>query len=548
MIFNYKSVFLVISSYLTALPRIRERSKMRKMLRGYRYLKSTNRLHIIEDAVQHLREYELDIPTSKFSKLLWGAGLCSAELITRQRLSSRYIGLNRALLIAVSSPSGFVSIAIPRIWRVQLEHIGFSIDHTKCSIYWALALAKKFMFGLAKALLLLGEAICNWSPTHDFGNQYIYFCDLVRNNLPADDQDFQSYCLINWYSQWNGRDHLISHLRHGVTMANLNYKGIYNITFQKNPVPPLFDIRQKLAYVSWLVKAFYSCVVSLFSGAWWNLLILPEAVTAISVRLQSPSLFAKEYWFHNSLCYPPLWTYELPAKHSKAIYYFYSINCEPLSRSDGSKPFVTPYSLMNWPHYLIWDKPLSAFIRNTQSINASMLVSGPVWFSDCTNNHKALKPLSIALFNVTPHRSLAYSRLGIATEYYVPEITNAFLDQVIQCAVELGIIIAFKEKRVIKRTAHPLHRAYMNSIKCNPNVDILNPSVSAIQIIKQSIGCISFPFTSTAFIARSEGISSVYFDPTASLCVDDTDTRGIAILKNKRSLNEWMKALLVSRT
>ena len=33
------------------------------MLRGYRYLKSTNRLHIIENEVQHLREFELNIPS-----------------------------------------------------------------------------------------------------------------------------------------------------------------------------------------------------------------------------------------------------------------------------------------------------------------------------------------------------------------------------------------------------------------------------------------------------------------------------------------------------
>ena len=75
-----------------------------------------------------------------------------------------------------------------------------------------------------------------------------------------------------------------------------------------------------------------------------------------------------------------------------------------------------------------------------------MFVSGPVWFSDCTSNHKVLEPLTIALFNVAPHRSLSYSRLCIATEYYVPEITNVFLDTVIQCAVELGIVIALKEK------------------------------------------------------------------------------------------------------
>jgi polysaccharide biosynthesis PFTS motif protein len=548
MIFNYKSIFLALSRSLTALPRRRERSMLRKMLRGYRFLKSSNCLNTLEDAVQNLREYELIIPTYKFSKVLWGAGFDSAELITRQKLSIKYPDLNRALLIAASSPNGLVSAAIPKAWRVKLEQLGYSVDNTKCSIYWALELAKYCIHGVLKAFFLFGETVYIQHPTCKCGDEYIYFCDLRRNNLPANNQDNKSYCLINWYAQWNGRNHCIKNLRHGVPRTNLSSKDIFSITFQKNPIPPLLDFSQKVSYVYWLFKAFYACLVSVFVGSWWNLIILPEAVTAISVRLQFPSLLAKEYWFHNSRFYPPLWTYELAAKCSKSIYYFYSTNVEPFGRKDGSRPFVTPYSLMNWPHYLVWDKSFSSFIRKTQRSNSSMRVSGPLWFSDCASVYKCSKLPIISVFHVTPHRCSSYSRLGQATDYYVPETVIAFLHQILLCATQLGLMMVIKEKRNIGRTAHPFYQAYLNRIKDEPNVDIVDPDMSACKVIKKSQGCISLPFTSTAHIAHGEGVKSVYFDPTSSLLLNDAAARGLAIINDRDSLLEWMKTLILSRS
>ena len=94
----------VILPFLTSPFRRQERRRIRMMMRGYRYLKEEGRLHIIEDTVQHLRNYPLQIPSGSLPKLLWGHALRSSEIIVRQRLASRYLVLTRAILIASSRP------------------------------------------------------------------------------------------------------------------------------------------------------------------------------------------------------------------------------------------------------------------------------------------------------------------------------------------------------------------------------------------------------------------------------------------------------------
>ena len=164
-----------------------KRSQIRKMMRGHHILKKHDKLHIIEDAVQHLRECRLSIPAHSLPNALWGAGMPSAELIIRQQLSWNYLRLNRALLIASSTPKGKVIAALPKVWRVELQQLGFEIANWQCSLLWKLELFKYTCYGIAKALFVMSESFSCKNSNSIKQNSYIYFNDLVRNNLPSDD-------------------------------------------------------------------------------------------------------------------------------------------------------------------------------------------------------------------------------------------------------------------------------------------------------------------------------------------------------------------------
>ena len=76
----------------------------------------------------------------------------------------------------------------------------------------------------------------------------------------------------------------------------------------------------------------------------------------------------------------------------------------------------------------------------------------------------------------------------------------------------------------------------------------MDPDLSPIQVIENSIAVISMPFTSTALIARELGKPSVYYDPSGLLQKDDRAAHGIPILSGQKELKDWMSNLVNDKT
>jgi polysaccharide biosynthesis PFTS motif protein len=540
-----------VARLLSAPFRSLERNQIRMMMRGYRSLKQAGKLHIIEDSVQYLREYQLHIPSTTLPKSLWGQASNSAELIIRQLLSSRYLNLTRALLIGSSKPNAKIIAPFPKVWRVQLERLGFPIDHSRSAVAWNLYLIKNLCYGIAKAFVIIrGFFIATTSGLNKRGN-YIYFCDLDASNIPASQCNSSTRCIISWYIRWSGRRHDIDSLRHSVPDASPLFLGPYHVSHQSAPIPSLDSIGQQFAFVFWIFLSLAHQLLSCFKGYWWNVLIYQESVSSFLVRIQSTS-FAKEYWFHNSRLYPPLWVYELPLKGSRCVYYFYSTNTETfLFRKDGTRPFITPYSLMNWPEYLVWDIYQHSFVMQCCNTCSSIKIVGPIAFSE----YSSISPLgstcdslpSIAVFDVQPVRDSSYQGLGIASDFYIPDYCIAFLSDLIICAAQLNLNLLIKKKRDIGRTAHPKYRNFLASISAQDHITLVDPGVSPATLVQNAIASISMPFTSAAIISREAGLPSVYYLPAISCGVDYSLSHGISVIDNTANLRLWMQHVVLSR-
>jgi len=516
------------------------------MMRGYRNLKQEGKLHIIEDTVQHLREYQLQIPPNALPRLLWGESLQSAELIVRQRLSSHYLKLNRALLIASSTPDGYVVAPVPKVWRIELQRLGFRLDHLRSSAAWNLRLVKHFCYGVYKALLVLTDFVLDSPIVPSANKNYIYFCDLAPNNIPSVTTDNSSNCIVGWYSRWPGRRRDIQSLRHSVTNSRHQYVGSYDLCYQKSPIPTLTSRTQQIYFFLLFLATLFQNLVSFCKGHWWNIIIYYESITSLLVRLQEEAPLAREYWFHNSRLYPPLWIYELPSKGSKCIYYFYSTNCEPfLFRKDGTRPFVTPSSIMNWPEYIVWDNYQRELIKKCCGDRPNVTIAGPIFFSDSPISLSCRKARqAIAVFDVQPHRASLYQRLCFANDFYVPDQCITFLRDIVSCAKEFNATLLIKKKRDIASDAHPLYRRYTASLTSSENVIFVDPSVSAKAVVDCSIGSISMPYTSTAIISREAGVPSTYYVPSEALGVDPSLSHGVQVVCGINNLRSWVQSVM----
>ena len=539
----FQTTLLNVLLLLNAPIRMQKRSQTRRMMRGYRHLMKKGRLHHIEDSVQHLREFRLSIPPLSLPRSLWGAASPYAELIIRQRLSCNYLEINRALLIASSMPKGKVCAPLPKIWLNQLQKQGFTIDYSLSAVAWQLLLVRHCFHGFAIALLMVGKSILQ-SKSYDKNiENYAYFCELSQRNLPATNEDVSSYNIINWFCRWPGRNRSIQSLRHPVPNSSVTRAVDYKVKYQANPVPPLFSVGNKIIFYVWVLQSFVRIAVSAALGHWWNILIYPESVTSSSVRIQSSSRLAQEYWFNNSLFYPPLWTYELPAKGSQAVFYFYTTNCEPFPRQDGSCPFVTPYSIMNWPRYLVWDAQQDDFISRCAKHSYKTELTGPIWFEDSDNSiQEAYATPFIALFDVTPRRSSVYQSFCMPSDCYSAISAINFLKDVLSVATTFNIPVIYKQKRPIGRLAHPQYQRFLDE---NIEAKLLTEfpaSASAIRLISLASFVISVPRTSTALIAKDLGKPSIFYHPCHLPNSPADRLSGIEIISGSKNLHAWLKA------
>jgi len=521
----------------------RNKEKIRKAIRGHRVLAKADKLHEVEDAIQHLRDFKLPLESKSFSRIVWGSARSNAELIIRQTLSKNYIDLQEELLVAASSIKCFVEAPIPRIWCDQLNILGHPVNYSKCQLLWRLHLAKQILIGACFAssslLIVLVNLIFRTCPR----NPYVFFCDLAIANLPRPTLSDDSFCFVSWYVQKSGDFDSRYTLKHSVSgykkLEDLGYK----LEFQQHPIPNRLTPSRCAMYALCLFVQFVAIINSAIRGKWWNILLYREAVSSLRARLLDPDYLARQYWFHNSRLYPPLWTYELPAKGSRAVFYFYSANAWPLPRKDGSRPFVTPYSIMNWPEVCLWARSQHQFVQNTLSASSSFRYTSPIWFADTIDSGR-LPANYIALFDVQPYRMSKYVKFCLPREYYVPNICRLFAMDVIAAITHSDIFIVLKTKRNIGSLAHPAYRKFLQEISYHPKVFIVDPGVSASHLIKNSCAVVSMPFTSTASLAMAESKPSIYYDPIAVFSLGDEYAGGIPLLNSKSSLESWINSVL----
>lgn len=522
-----------------------QRSRLRQMMRGYRKLKAVGRIGAIAAVKQELTTHKLNLHERHFSSTVMGAGFSSGELIVRQYLLVRVggINLNQALLMSAGKPKAKVVYAMPSEWCGVVEKHGFQVDRLRCSVLWALYVCALFFYGVIKATKVANTFSIVKDANYKLAKPHAYFVDLILNNLPNSDDEEKWKNIISWYAQWEGKSSVITTIHHSVKESSVKLIGSLKLGYQAGPLPDFSNTTELSRYIYWVGIAFLRSAVDLLRGRWWHAFLLNQAVLAAQARIVSSELLAKEYLFHNSnWIYRPLWTYEVEKVGSNILFYYYSTNVQSFNGTDKCLP--PPYGLKasNWPCYLVWDEYQLKFIREATNNKYKILIVGEVWFSDVgTDKVEVRKKNTIAVFDVQPFRDAKYRTLGLDYEYYVPQVSIPFLEDIQAILDEFGFDMAFKRKRDVGKLVHPVYQSAVELIETNSNVINIPPSVSASRLIEKSLAVISMPYTSTALLGVNQGKPSVYYDPGDKVVRDDCAAHGIPVLIGKDELRSWLR-------
>lgn len=538
-----------ISFFATTIKRV-SRSRLRRIMRGYRLLKETGRHGLIATVKDELTNTRFDKIGLNVSKLFFGAGVEKAELIVRQYLLTRIgsLGLNKALLYSLGSKKSAVVYPMPKLWQNVLAKHGFRVAKIRCSLMWAGYVGLFWGYGVLSIVKYLCVSLYELiRPQSPVLGRYVYFTGLTAGNLPQPCRDGRSHDIVSWYAGLKGKADNIDTLVHGVAKAkSCNVNG-FKVMFSPQAVPPLHNISGLISFIGWALVTIFCSVLNLFRGRWWHALLLAESAIAARVRFQVPDKLARDYMFHNSgWIYRPLWTYEAEKKGSRILFYFYSTNCESFKRPNGYPAQENSWQVVNWPIYLVWDEYQADFVRRAVGAATNIKIVGPIWFQSSSIEMPVLPAGSVAVFDVQPHRSSRYQILGASEEYYVPQIVNQFLSDIHTAIRECKGVMVHKRKRNIGKRLHPKYAALVKNLTGAYDVFSIEPDISAIRVIEGCFAVISMPFTSTALLGRELGKPSIYYDPCGIVQKDDRAAHGIQVLSGKNELRNWLAGLLES--
>lgn len=515
-------------------------------MRAHIRLKRSGELDRIARVKEILTEHHLNLTGQEFSPSLMGSGVEHGELVVRQYLLVRCGGLklNQALLFALGEKGGRVVFYLPKEWRDILEQHGFKIAHVRSSILWQLYVGAFLFYGLLQIIReILFGLFFRMNAKLVQNKPHASFVDLGLGNLPSKIDGIESHDVISWYLKWSGRAAGIEAIRHTVHKAQVAHVDGVQVLPVWHVLPALHGMRTIVSYLFWGARASIIATVDYLRGRWWHALLLNQAALAAKVRLLPEDSLARHYLFHNSgWIYRPLWTYDAEHKKASILFYFYSSNCEGFKKTDGYPPIPYGWKAMSWSRYLVWDNYQADFVRRAVGNETNISVVGPIWFHASPIVMPKVSQSSVAVFDVTPHRSSRYCTLGIDGEFYTPEVANPFLEQISNSIEKLGLVMLWKRKRNIGRIAHPLYRRLANQLAKKKNVVLIDPDISAIRVIEASAAVISMPFTSTALIAKEMGKPSVYYDPTGLLQLDDRAAHGVLILRGVVELESWLSS------
>jgi polysaccharide biosynthesis PFTS motif protein len=534
---------LLITNFLAR----KNRNRLKRMMRGYRYLKKNKSLNLIPDLKRDFTTQPLSIKKSHFSKFIFGEGIGQAEVICRQYLMVRVAGLNlnRVLLSASGRKSKPIVHYLPPEWLQIARDRGISVAPIRTMLLWQLFASMMLAYGVLRiAKIIFSSAMSILKQTNRQHGCYVYFNDLSSGHLPQPCKDGRSHDIITWYSKWSERNQEIEKICHGVSSAEQSVVNGMPVVSIPAPIPPLLRFGSFFRFIAWGVGASLLATFDLMRGRWWHALMLNQAALSAQVRRLDSRELAKDYMFHNSgWIYRPLWTYEAERQGARIFFYFYSTNCEGFKRGEGYPPLNYGWQAMSWPNYLVWDEYQADFVRRAVGEESNIEVVGQIGFQTSVEEMPEFNGKAIAVFDVIPHRASSFQMLGFSFVYVTPNTCASFLGDIQQVAENAGYKMLWKRKRNLGSVAHPQYRHFSKQLSLSKNMIIVDSDISANRVIEASMAVISMPFTSTSLIARDLGKPTCYYDPSDLIQPDDRAAHGIEIIKGPGALTSWLKRI-----
>lgn len=318
--------------------------------------------------------------------------------------------------------------------------------------------------------------------------------------------------------------------------------------FVKNIYPHL-SILKNFKFIGYVLFSFFFAIILLLKKNWYPSFLFLEIVKASIFRNANKDDISDDYVLsYKKSISRALWSLEIEKYSKKTTLVMYSLNSFGHKFKNGyeAKDPSALY-LQIYTRYIIWDQLHMNLLEKSFSKKDKIEIFklGPITMntgsSVLKNNDKYL-----CIFDITPFRK----SLDEITEPSIikPEYIIKFLNDIIEISNKIDLKIYLKTKKDLSKNMYvsKLYRKQILDIaRKEKQVNLIETDVSIEELISNSIGVVSYPYTSTASIASYLNKPSVFYDPSKKL--DDKDlvfSKGIKILNKKDLLENWISGLV----
>lgn len=531
--------------------RLSTRRQLFDVMRGYKILKQSNELKKIEslkskftttilfqdllpsDIFKNIRGFSFELSVRQF---------LMHHLVNRIFISKFYFGFSNSILAAVGRKSKKIIYPLPKIWQNLIENEGFIVSQNKSRLLWYLMVFFFWGYGLYFFFLIIWELIKHKKTLKikNFSNK-VFINDLSLADYFSSEKNDENILYKVQLKYQNNT--LIYHNNKDLKQQSKSSKYLHYSFLPFNEIPRISSL------VVFIIRSLFFIIrsfVKIFLGKWQDAILLKELILADFINfIPKDSLPSLLLFDHSKFTYRPLWTYIAEKNGARSILYFYSTNNETITFDTNSKRDNAKWSLMSWSNYWVWNFEQQEFIKRVTSFCENIDVVGPI----LTGNNELIDKIelpskSVTVFDVQPHRDFRYQLYCEPYEYFIPEVTNKFLEDIYNVVKDIDATMVYKGKRNIGKTAHYKHRSKVIELSKKKEFKIVESSINARNLIQQSNCIISFPYTSTALIGKIHNKPSVFYDATGKLRKNDLAAYGIPVISGPIELKEWLKVQL----
>lgn len=313
-----------------------------------------------------------------------------------------------------------------------------------------------------------------------------------------------------------------------------------------NDIYPKLTLSNNFKFFFYFVTGFfYNIFLILFKKNWVSSFLFLEIVKAKIFYLAKNYEIADEYIIkYTKTIIKPLWTYAVEEKNKKIFLMMYSLNSFGHKMRYQSAHDPSANYLLDYTNYIVWDENHENILRNIfiNKENLNFVKFGTILTKPAFSMKKYPSEKIVSVFDIVPLKEA----LNEVTE---PSIIKSkylikFTEDLLEISKKIGFKIVIKPKKNlydIKR----YNKVYINKLKkimlLEKNFIFHDDNNCIENLILSSNAVISYPYTSTANIAKNLNIPSVYYDPSNEL--DPTSNlhlKGIELIQDKNLLESWL--------